>query len=433
MPDNHKVTFAQTHLALFASNYGVLTLIGLFYIAGLALAFTPCCLPLVPILSSLIGGQNRTITTARSFTLSLSYVLGMALTYTIAGALFSAAGVEAQAALQRPWVLLSFAGLFILMAFSMFDLFSIHMPVGLQTRLASLSKKSAAGGVVGVALMGALSALVVTSCVTPALIGALAIISQEGNVVRGAVALFALSLGMGTPLLLIGTVLGSLLPKPGPWMLLVKRFFGVLMLAIAVWVIQKVVSSSLIFSLWAIPFFSAAIVLLVHLRNYGSRRMPLLAAALLAEICGVLILVTSIVPGHLSYSGHLSRPVPARTLHFVQIHSIANLHRAIIRAAHEHRPVVVDFYAAWCSACTEMAATTFENRAVREVLSDAVLLQVNLTSDSPDDQAFLRHFKLYGPPAVLFFDRKGKELTAYQIIGYRDATDFLNLARVALH
>ncbi|HUI61897.1 MAG TPA: protein-disulfide reductase DsbD, partial [Steroidobacteraceae bacterium] len=228
----------QNWFAAHLKNDSPLVMIGLFYLAGLALAFTPCVLPMVPILSGIIAGGGHKVTTARAFSLSLAYVLGMALTYTAAGIACAAAGKQVQALFQQWWVLARFAALFVALALSMFGLFTLQMPVALQTRLAGISDRQSAGSYGGVAVMGALSALIVTTCVGPALVGALLFISQTGQLVRGGAALFAMSIGMGTPLLLVGASAGKLLPKAGPWMELVKKLFGVMMLAVAVWMLE---------------------------------------------------------------------------------------------------------------------------------------------------------------------------------------------------
>ena len=243
-----------------------------FFGLGLLLAFTPCVLPMVPILSGLIAGQGANVTTARAFLLSLTYVLGMAITYTVAGAAFAAAGQQVQAVFQQPWIILLFAALFIALALSMFGLFTLQMPAAIQTRLASTSNRQRAGTFGGVAVMGALSALIVTACVAPALVGALLVIGQSGDVVRGAVALFAMSLGMGAPLLVIGTSAGQLLPRAGAWMDTVKQLFGALMLGVAAWMLARLVGDRS--SAAAVWRAAHAAIVVVLWQSAGSRRRP---------------------------------------------------------------------------------------------------------------------------------------------------------------
>jgi thiol:disulfide interchange protein DsbD len=420
----------QSRFASLARSGSLLAMIGWFYLAGLALAFTPCCLPTVPILSGIIVGQGRPITTARSFALSLAYVLGMALTYTAAGAAFAAAGGEVQAAFQRPWIIVSFAALFVAMGLSMLGLFGLQMPSAIQTRLAMLSNRQSAGTLGGVAVMGALSALIVTTCVGPALVGALAVISRTGEVARGAAALFAMSIGMGTPLLAVGASAGRLMPKAGPWMQTIKRLFGALMLAVAVWMLGRLLPARMELALWAVPALTAAAVLL------GTRPSPSRAWAV--RIAGVvlggyaLVLLTGAALGGtdpLAPLPELERTQPA--LRFVPVHSVAELDHDVALARREGRPVMLDFYADWCTSCKEMEATTFLDPAVRTALAGSLLLRADVTSNDADDQALLRHFDVYGPPTIAFYDRDGRERARYRVVGYMDGPKFASRIRAA--
>ena len=237
------------------------TLLGGFYVAGLLLSFTPCVLPMVPILSSIIAGQGGTVSTQRGFLLSLSYVLGMAATYTAAGAVAALAGNQVQALFQKPWLITLFAGLFVVLALGMFGLFELQMPAAIQTRLANMANRQKAGTFLGTAVIGALTALIVTTCVAPPLIGALTFISQTGDVARGSGALFALSMGMGTPLLLVGASAGQLLPKVGPWMNTVKAGFGVMLIGVAIWMMDRVLPGSVTLVLWALLVFLTGVFL----------------------------------------------------------------------------------------------------------------------------------------------------------------------------
>ena len=267
---------------------GFAAIIATFFGLGLLLSFTPCMLPMVPILSGLIAGQGSKVTTGRAFSLSLTYVLGMSLTYTIAGAAFAAAGKQVQAVFQQPWIILVFAAMFIALALSMFGFYTLQVPAAIQTRLSSSSNRQQAGTFGGVAIMGALSALIVTACVAPALVGALLVISQGGDVLRGAVALFAMSLGMGAPLLIIGTSAGKLLPKAGPWMDTVKQLVGALMLGVAAWMIARLVSDRVALLLYAIPLIAAFIVLW-RAQHQGAARLVGRTAAVAAGIYAVLL------------------------------------------------------------------------------------------------------------------------------------------------
>ncbi|MBW4052301.1 MAG: protein-disulfide reductase DsbD [Proteobacteria bacterium] len=422
----------QFRFEALARSGSLLAMIGWFYLAGLALAFTPCCLPTVPILSGIIVGQGRQVTAARGFILSLAYVSGMALTYTVAGAAFAAAGGQVQAAFQTPWILGSFAALFVAMALSMLGLFTVQMPSALQTRIAQLSNRQSAGTLGGVAVMGALSALIVTTCVGPALVGALAVISQTGEVARGAAALFAMSIGMGTPLLVVGASAGRLLPKSGAWMDTVKKLFGAAMLAVAVWMLARVLPARLTLALWAVPAATLAAVLWRAGPGGSSRRWPLRIAGMAAGLYG-LVLITGAALG----GTDPLQPVPAwasvqHPLQFVPIHSVAGLDRQVAQASREGKPVMVDFYADWCTSCKEMEATTFLDPAVRRALAGTVLLRADVTSDDADDRALLKRFGIFGPPTIAFYGRDGRERARHRVVGYMDGAEFAAAVHAAL-
>ncbi len=410
----------------------LLAIVGWFYLAGLGLAFTGCVYPTIPILSGIIVGQGRKVTTGRAFTLSLAYVLGMALTYTIAGTAFAAAGGQVQAAFQRPWIIVSFAAIFVAMALSMLGLFTVQMPAALQTRIAQLSNRQTAGTLGGVAAMGALSALIVTTCVGPALVGALAVISQTGELERGAAALFAMSIGMGTPLLIVGASAGRLLPKSGAWMDTVKKVFGAVMLGVAVLMLARLLPARMTLALWAVPAATLAAVLWRATRRASSRGWPLRIAALAAGIY-VLALVTGAALG----GTNPLQPIPAWSaasppLLFAPIHSVADLDRAVSRASREGRPVMVDFYADWCTSCREMEATTFLDPGVQKALSGALLLRADVTANDANARALLKRFDIYGPPTIAFYGRDGRERSRFRVVGYMNSGEFAATVRAAL-
>lgn len=415
-----------------ARSGSLLAMIAVFYGAGLLLAFTGCVYPTIPILSAIIVGQGRKVTTGRAFVLSVTYVLGMALTYTIAGTAFAALGGQAPAAaFERPWIVASFAALFVAMAMSMLGLFTVQIPAALQTRIANLSSQQTAGTLGGVAIMGALSALLVTTCVGPALVAALAVISQTGELARGAVALFAMSLGTGTPLLIIGTSAGKLLPKSGAWMDTIKRIFGAVMLGVAVWMLGRILPARVTLALWALPVATAATVLFVGTRAVRSSRWPLRVGGLIAGLYGLMLVTGAALGG----TNPLS-PIPAwaavrHPLTFASIHSVGELDQAVAQASHEGRPVMVDFYADWCTSCKEMEATTFLDPVVRIALSGTVLLRADVTADDANDKALLRRFGIYGPPTIAFYGRDGQERSRYRVIGYMKGTQFAAAARAA--
>ncbi len=413
----------QFRFEALARSGSLLAMIGWFYLAGLGLAFTGCVYPTIPILSGIIVGQGRAVTTARAFVLSLAYVLGMALTYTIAGTAFAAAGGQVQAAFQKPWIIASFAALFVAMALSMLGLYTVQMPAALQTRIAQLSNRQKAGSLGGVVVMGALSALIVTTCVGPALVGALAVISQTGELARGAAALFAMSIGMGTPLLIVGTSAGRLLPKSGAWMDAVKKVFGAVMLGVAVWMLARLLPARATLALWAVPVATLAAVLWTTTRR-ASRGWPLRVAGLAVAVYG-LALVTGAALG----GTDPLQPIPGwatarHPLTFASIHSVADLDRAVSQAAGQRRPVMVDFYADWCTSCKEMEATTFLDPAVRQALVGTVLLRADVTANDAKDRALLKRFGIYGPPTIAFYGRDGRERSRYRVVGYMSGAEF---------
>jgi len=422
----------QFRFEALARSGSLLAMIGWFYLAGLGLAFTGCVYPTIPILSGIIVGQGRKVTTARAFVLSLAYVLGMALTYTIAGTAFAAAGGQAQAAFQKPWIIALFAGIFVAMALSMLGLYTLQMPAGLQTRIAQLSNRQTAGSLGGVAVMGALSALIVTTCVGPALVGALAVISQTGEVARGAAALFAMSIGMGTPLLVIGTSAGRLLPRSGAWMDTVKKIFAAVMLAVAVWMLARLLPDRVTLALWAVPAATLAVVLWMATRRATLRAWPVRLAGLAAGLYG-LTLVTGAALG----GTNPLEPIPAwaaatHPLTFAPIHSVDQLDEAVAQAAHAGQPVMVDFYADWCTSCKEMEATTFLNPGVQQALAGTVLLRADVTANDANDQALLKRFGIYGPPTIAFYGRDGQERSRYRVVGYMKSAEFAAAVRAAV-
>ncbi len=410
-----------------------LAMLGWFYLAGLVLAFTPCVLPMVPILSGIIAGGGRSLTTARALALSVTYVLGMALTYTLAGIACAAAGRQVQAVFQQWWVLALFAALFVVLALSMFGLFTLQMPVAIQTRIANISNRQSAGTFGGVAVMGALSALIVTTCVGPALVGALLVISQTGQMARGGAALFAMSIGMGTPLLVVGASAGRLLPRAGPWMDLVKKLFGVMMLAVAAWMLARIVPERVALSLWAVPALILAWLLWSQTRGHSVATWGLRAVGVIAGLYGVALTAGSALGGTDPLAPIPAFAARAHELPFRSIKSVADLDREIAQAKAQSRGVLVDFSADWCTSCKEMERYTFTDPAVQAALSAAVLLRANVTQNDADDQALLKRFGIFGPPTIAFYGMDGQERTQYRVVGYMKAPAFASRTHAALH
>ncbi len=421
----------QDRLAELIRTGNLSLVLATFFGLGLLLAFTPCVLPMVPILSGIIAGQGSHVTTRRAFALSLSYVLGMAVMNTLAGVAAAAAGQQIHALFQQPWIIVLFSLIFVALALSMFGLFTIQIPASLQTRLSDVSNRQRAGTFGGVAVMGALSALIVSACVAPPLFAALAVIAQTGDMVRGGTALFFMSLGMGVPLLVIGTSAGRLLPKAGGWMDTVKKFFGVLMLVVAAWMLSRLVEDRWSLLLWAIPASIGAGLLFseVKARSVTGWVMRGLGAALglyaLALIAGVFL------GGRdpLAPIPQLSKP--QKTLEFTRIKTVEDLDRAIAAAAAEGRPAMLDFYADWCVSCKEMERYTFTDAAVQAALANAVLLKADVTANDEADQALLRRFEIFGPPTIAFWGRDGVERKNYRVVGFMKADEFARVAAEA--
>lgn len=411
-------------------------IVSFFFGAGLLLALTPCVFPMIPILSGIIVGRGDKITHRHAFLLSLTYVLGMALTYAAAGVAAGYSGSLISSSLQTPWVLGAFAALFVILSLSMFGFYELQLPSALQSRLTDTSNRLHGGHLSGVFAMGALSAIIMGPCVAAPLAGALLYIGQTHDAVLGGTALFALALGMGAPLLLIGSSAGALLPKAGAWMEAVKRFFGVMMLALAIWIVSPVIPVAAQMLAWAALLIFSGVGL--HALDplppqAGGRRRLVKGVGILALLLGVAYLI-----GALSGSRDMLRPLgnigrataeAPVTLQFERVRSVAELEARIAQAGGKH--VMLDFYADWCISCKEMERFTFSDAAVQARLKNTLLLQADVTANSEDDKALLKRFGLFGPPGILFFDAKGDELSDFRVIGYQDAAQFLRVLQRA--
>ena len=414
----------QDRLAALIRDGALPWVLATFFGLGLLLAFTPCVLPMVPILSGIIAGHGAAMTTRRAFGLSLTYVLGMAFMNTLAGIAAAAAGAQVQAAFQKPWIIVAFSALFVLLALSMFGLFTIQLPSALQTRLSDASNKQRAGTYGGVAVMGALSALIVSACVAPPLFAALAVIGQTGDMVRGGSALFAMSIGMGVPLLAVGTSAGKFLPRAGAWMDTVKKFFGVLMLGVAAWMLARLTGDRIALLLYAIPAARTAFLLLREVRSAGALGFGARALGVVTGLWALALIAGTVLGGH-----DPLRPIPqlvgnASTVEFRRIKTSADLDRAVSAAAAEGKPVMLDFYADWCVSCKEMERDTFPDARVRAALAGAVLLQADVTANDADDQALLRRFGIFGPPTIAFYGPDGIERARFRVVGFMPADAF---------
>lgn len=419
----------QDRLARLIADGQLWLVLATFFGIGLLLSLTPCVLPMVPILSGIIlANQGPNPSTYRAFMLSLSYVLGMAFTYTLAGIAAAAAGQQVQALFQQTWIVLLFALLFVILALSMFGAFTFQMPAAIQTRLSNASNQQRAGTFGGVAIMGALSALIVTTCVAPALVGTLAFISQSGDMVRGGAALFAMSLGMGAPLLAVGASAGKLLPRAGAWMDTIKQLVGVMMLAVAVWMVARLVPGRVALLLWAIPALTLAWLLFKSARKSGwgqwlSRGVGAIAAAYGLALVGGAALGGTDPLAPIPQLAEQHEELPFKT-----IKTVADLETEVKAASAQGRAVMLDFYADWCVSCKEMEKYTFTDDAVRTALADVTLLRADVTANDAEDQALLKHFGIFGPPTIAFYAPDGTERRNFRVVGYMKAAEFASIS-----
>lgn len=418
---------------------------GVFWIAGVLLSFTPCVLPMVPILSSLIAGQTGPVSRSRGFGLSLAYSLGMALIYAGFGVAAGLAGEGLTASLQNPWVLGGFAAMLSTLALSMFGVYELQMPSVIQSRATEWSNRFKGGSFISVFLMGGVSALVVGPCVAAPLAGALVYISQTHDVVLGGLALFSMALGMSLPLWMVGISAGSLLPRAGAWMERVKQVFGMMLMGVAIWMVSPVIPVAVHMLLWALWLLGAATLAgLFGLTHIKAPPLIARAAATAMAACALLLLVGAASGGHsvLQPLAHLKRPAAVtRTtstnasaatasaeeagLKFERVTSVQALEAALTQAKAKGEAVMLDFYADWCVACKEFESFTFSDTQVKTRLNPVRLLQADVTANNADDKALLKQFGLFGPPSIVFFDGSASAKITHKVIGYQNANEFL--------
>ena len=420
-------------IARLLSGASAWVVVASFFGFGLLLSLTPCVFPMIPILSGIIVGAGRAgrgVSHARGFTLSLGYVLGMAVTYAAAGVAAGFSGTLLSASLQNAWVLGGFALIFVALSLSMFGFYELQLPSFMQSRLSEEATHLKGGSLAAVTLMGALSALIVGPCVAAPLAGALLYIGQTGDAALGGAALFSMGIGMGVPLLAVGLSAGTLLPKSGAWMEAIKKAFGVVLLATALWIVSPLLPVSAQMAGWA------ALLIVPAIFMHAIDPLPSHANAAMRfwKGVGLLMLLTgaAMLAGALSGATDPLRPLAAlgsgnasaetRALPFERIRSLAELDA---RARAAGKPVMLDFYADWCVSCKEMERFTFSDPRVQQRLSGWLLLQADVTANSDDDKELLARFGLFGPPGILFFNNKGEELPDVRVIGYQRAEDFL--------
>ncbi|WP_374626253.1 protein-disulfide reductase DsbD [Pandoraea sp.] len=408
--------------------------LAIFFVLGVALAFTPCVLPMVPILLSIVAGQGAG--RSKAIRLAIAYVLGMALVNTVIGVAAGLLGQGLIAFLQAPWVLVLFALLMVMLSLSMFGMYEIQLPSALRARIDDAARKQKSGQWIGAAMMGILSGLIVSPCVTAPLAAALAFIAKTGDAVFGGATLFALSLGMGLPLVILAGGGGALLPRAGAWMDGVKRFFGFLLLGVALWIVRPLLATPVLLLGWGILLLVAATFARAFddlpddargarrlLKGLGVAGALLGAVALVGAAAGArdplapLAGLTTAVSGNANGSASVSEGIGFR-----RVRSVAELDQAIATAG---RPVMFDFYADWCISCKEMERFVFTDPRVKARLDRMVLLQADVTANNADDQALLKRFGLFGPPGIVFFDGDGKEVPGTRVIGAQSADQFL--------
>lgn len=397
-----------------------------FFGFGLLLSLTPCVFPMIPILSSIIVGasKNETMTARRGFFLSLVYVLSMSVAYTIAGVIAGIFGANLQVALQNPYVLVIFALIFVALAFSMFGYFEIRLPQAIQNRVNKTTDGKEKQGILGIAIMGFLSALIVGPCVAPPLAGALVYIGQTGDAILGGLALFVMSLGMGVPLLLIGLGAGKFMPKPGGWMESITKIFGIVMLGVAIWLLDRVLDASIIIYLWALLLLGSAI----YLKIYQHILTQLITVVIF--ILGVILFVGAISgatnplnPLEKFTSSKMTQ-ISDEKLIFKKVKNIQELELAI---KNSNKPVMLDFWASWCVSCKELEEITFQDEQVINKLQEFTLLKADVTENNDEDKALQKKFGVVGPPALIFWDKDKNEIQASRIIGYKNPKDFLEI------
>ena len=436
----------QNQLLNLLNNASFAKIIVLFFIAGIGLTFTPCVLPMIPILSSVVIGQNQTPSRSRAFLLSGSYVLGMALAFTLAGALMGYFGAQLnlQARLQSPLLLSIFALFFVGLSLSMFGFYELRLPSALQNRVDALSRKQEGGTLVGASVMGVLSALVVSPCVSAPLAAALVYISTTGDATLGALALLMLGLGMGAPLVVIATLGSHLLPKSGGWMDDVKAFFGILLLGVAIWLVERTLPGHLTLILWAALLAGTASFL--RMTNVTSSKITIIlrntTATLMVIYCAILI-VGATLGAHnplnpleplTSARGQLeSGSSSNHQLTFYPADNPAQLAQLIDQAKLQGKPLMIDFYADWCISCKVMENQVFTQPKITAALKQFLLVRADITDNTAIHQELLNRFKLFGPPALVFFDSTGEEKPEFRTIGEVDAQSLLNQLQIALN
>jgi thioredoxin:protein disulfide reductase len=427
----------QDALANYLSKGNNILILLTFFGLGLALAFTPCVFPMIPILSGIIAGQSEEVNARKAFMISVVYVLAMAVTYTIIGVFAGLSGENIQIWFQNPWVLSAFALVFVLLALSMFGFYELQLPSSLQSKIAEISNKQKGGNYTGVIIMGFLSALIVGPCVAPPLMGALIYISQTGDPFLGGAALFFMSLGMGLPLIIVGTSAGKFLPRAGVWMDAVKAAFGVMMLAVAIWMLERILPGVVSMWLWAILLIFSAVYIgaltPIHDNTTGWERFWKSLGIVMLIYGTILIFAASAgytdvmqpLKGLTSVSKATTSGENSQHLNFKKVVSPDQLNKELRQAKQDGKNVLLDYYADWCISCIELEKYTFTDPEVIKQLDGFILLQADVTKDNEDSNQLLKQYQLIGPPAIMFFKPSGQEIKHFRLVGYKNATQFI--------
>ncbi|MCK5647293.1 MAG: protein-disulfide reductase DsbD, partial [Gammaproteobacteria bacterium] len=428
----------QDALAGLLSSDNTLLALLTFFLIGLGLAFTPCVFPMIPILSGIIAGQGKNASSS-AFVMSVVYVLSMAIVYTLVGVVAGISGNNIQVIFQNPWVLGSFSLIFVLLSLSMFGFYNLQLPSSLQSKISEFSNKQEGGTLIGVAIMGVLSALIVGPCMAPPLMGILLFISQTGDPLLGGTALFVMSMGMGIPLIIIGTSAGKLMPRAGVWMDTVKAVFGVAMLGVAIWMLERVLAEIIIMWLWALLIFVSGVYMgaltPIHENTTGWSRMWKALGLVMMLYASLLIIGASsgnsdyMQPLKGSFMQSSGDNTASQHVAFEKVKSITDLNRKLALAKQQNRPLMLDFYADWCTYCKTMENTTFKSARVLSSLDNFIILQADVTDMDDEDKALLKEYQIPAPPAILFFSpQSGASYAAenrnFRVVGYKDGDDF---------
>ncbi len=438
---DHVPQSAQDRITSRLASGSLLLNLVAFFGFGLLLSLTPCVFPMIPILSGLIVGQSgrdgQQVTAGYGLLLSLAYVLAMALTYAVLGVIAGSFNINLQAASQNVWAIGAFSAVFVALALSMFGFYELQLPSGLQAKLQGISGRQRSGSLWGAAVMGVVSAVIVGPCVAPPLAGALLYISQTGNALLGGVALFAMGLGFGVPLLIIGGSAGGLLPAAGGWMEAIKRVFGVVMLGVAIWFLERILPAAVTLMLWAGLLIVTAIYMgaLDSLDPAARWRRLWKGLGLVSLVYGIILIIGAVTGGkdplRPLQDSKLLAGTPAvqqtgEALSFEPVKTVADVREATLEASLEGRPVMFYFYADWCVVCQELEEYTFKEPAVHQALEGYVLLKADVTANDAADRKLLQRYELFGPPAVLFFDSDAEERRSHRLVGFVEADTFVN-------